>query len=85
MNILHLLADEDFHFIRGVFRLENNRIFLFYHALEGGIVPIDGNDGDITAVHVALLADEQKITFVDTDICHAIPLGAQPEIFLAAV
>ena len=62
MNVLHFLADEDFHFIGRVFGLQHKGVFLFNHTLEGCIVSVDGNNGNIAAIDIVLLADEQKIS-----------------------
>ena len=76
MHLFHFSADKNFHFVGGVFRLQDEGVFFFDYALKGGIISVHGNHGDVPAIYIVLLADEKQIAGVDADICHAVTLGA---------
>lgn len=83
MYIFHILANKDFRFTGGVFGLENQRIFLFFHSFQGSLVTIDGNNGNISIIHISLLADKEQISMMDACVYHAVPFGSEPEVGFA--
>ena len=83
MYIFHILANKDFRFTGGVFGLENQRIFLFFHSFQGSLVTIDGNNGNISIIHISLLTDQEQIAMMDACVYNAVPLSPEPEVGLA--